>query len=118
MKTMARFTLMLVALIATTGFLLALVFKTPADHNALLVSAVIAGVVQLAGFAIIQVMGQRHLLVAWGMGALLRFGFLVLYGVFLAKMLGLPLTAALVSFAVFLFLSMLLETFVISYAAR
>jgi hypothetical protein len=115
---MARFTLMLVALIAITGFLLALVFKTSADHKALLVSAVIAAVVQLAGFVIIQVMGKERLLVAWGMGAILRFTFLVLSGVFLAQALGLPLTAALVSFAVFLFLSMLLETFVISNASR
>jgi hypothetical protein len=40
----------------------------------------------------------------------------VLYGLLFAKLLGLPLAAALTSFAVFLFASMLLETFLISYA--
>jgi hypothetical protein len=60
--------------------------------------------------------GKRNTLLAWGMGAVLRATFLVLYGVFAAKMLGLPLSAALVSFAVYLFLSMLLETILIPYA--
>jgi hypothetical protein len=40
----------------------------------------------------------------------------VLYALVIAKMLALPLSAALVSFVVFLFVSMLLETTLISYA--
>jgi hypothetical protein len=114
---MARFAVLLVALIALTGWLLSLHFTSGADKHALLVSAVLAGTVQLATFALVQLAGPKNALVGWGMGIVVRATVLVLYGLFLAKMLGLPLTAALVSFAVFLFASMLLETLLISYAA-
>ncbi|MEP6602076.1 MAG: hypothetical protein ABJB49_09750, partial [Nitrospirota bacterium] len=41
----------------------------------------------------------------------------VLYGLLLSKMHGLPLSSALVSFAVFVFVSMLLESYLISNAS-
>lgn len=113
---MARFALMLVALIAVTGWLLSLGFKTDADRHALLVSGCLATAVQLAAFGLVQLTGRRNALAGWGMGAILRGTVLVLYGLFLARILGLPLTAALTSFAVFLFVSMLLESLLISYA--
>jgi hypothetical protein len=50
------------------------------------------------------------------MGIVLRTLALILYGLIFAKLLGLPLTAALVSFAVFMFASLLLESFLIAYA--
>jgi hypothetical protein len=56
------------------------------------------------------------LLAGWGLGIILRAITLALYGLVFAKMLGLPLAAALTSFVVFLFASMLLESFLISYA--
>ena len=112
---MARFTILLIALIAITGLTLSLGFKTAADRHALLISACIATAVQLTTFGLIQLAGKRNALAAWGMGAIFRGTILVLYGLFVAKMLGLPLTAALTSFAVFLFLSMLLESLLISY---
>ena len=113
---MARFGFSLIALILITGLLLSLGFKTPADRQALIFSGVLVVAVQMATFGLLIVAGSRNRMIAWGMGAVLRATFLVLYGVFLAEMLGLPLTAALVSFAVFMFLSMLLETTLISYA--
>jgi hypothetical protein len=117
MKTMARSTLFLVALIAITGWLLSLWFRSPADKHALLVSAALAAIVQIAAFGLVRMAGQRNALVAWGLGTIFRGTVLVLYGFFLAKMLGLPLTAALVSFAVFLFVSMLLESLLMAYDA-
>lgn len=112
---MARFTVLLIALIAITGLTLSLGFKTAAERHALIISACITVVVQLATFGLVQLAGKQHALAAWGMGAIFRGTILVLYGIFVAKMLGLPLTAALTSFAVFLFVSMLLESLLISY---
>ncbi len=108
---------MLVALIGFTGVLLSLWLRSPADRHALVVSGILATVVQLAAFGLVHMAGQRNALAAWGLGTMFRGTALVLYGFFLAKMLGLPLTAALVSFAVFLFVSMLLESLLMAYDA-
>ena len=114
---MARFAALLVGLFAVTGWLLSMGFKTDAERHAILVSACLAAAVQLATFGLIQLLGPRNSLVGWGMGIVIRGTVLVLFGLFLAKMLGLPLAAALVSFAVFLFVSMLLESYLISNAS-
>lgn len=112
---MARFAVLLVALIAITGWLLSFWFASVAEKHALVVSGVLVAAVQMATFGIIQLSG-RNLLAGWGMGIVVRATALVLYGLILAKMLGLPLAAALTSFAVFMFASMLLESLSISHA--
>ena len=117
MKTMARSALSLVALLAITGLLLSLWFKNDADRHALLVSATLAAIVQLSAFGLVHMAGRTNTLAAWGLGTIFRGTVLALYGFFLAKMLHLPLTAALVSFAVFLFVSMLLESSLLAYDA-
>ena len=114
---MARFAVLLVALLAVTGWLLLIWFRTEPERHAILVSACVAGAIQLATYGLVQLVGPRNALVGWGMGIVIRGTMLVLYGLFLAKMLGLPLAAALVSFAVFLFVSMLLESYLISNAS-
>jgi hypothetical protein len=114
---MTRSAIALAALIIVTALILSLWYRTPADRNALLVSGVLAAIVQLAAFGLIRIAGQRNILVAWGMGSVFRGTVLVLYGFFVAKMLGLPLSAALVSFAVFLFVSMLLESLLMAHHA-
>lgn len=117
MKAMARFGILLVALIAITGWILSRGFTTDADRHAIIISAVLAAVVQMMTFGLVQIMGRHNATLAgWGMGAILRGMTLILYGLIFARLLGLPLTAALTSFAVFLFASMLLESFLISYA--
>ena len=114
---MARFGILLVALVAVTGWIISKGFTTDADKHAILVSAVIATIVQLVSFALLQLTGRNNAtLFGWMMGAVIRGLALVLYGLLFAKLLGLPLAAALRSFAVFLFASMLLESFLISYA--
>ena len=112
---LARSALLLVALTAVLGWLLSLVFHTAADRHALLVSACLSVAVQLATFGIVRWAGRQNLLAGWGMGAILRGTVLVLYGLFLARLLGLPMTAALTSFAVFLFASMLLESLLLAH---
>ena len=114
MKSTARSFLLLVALIGITYWVLSFWFRSDADRHALLVSAILAAVVQLAAFSILHMAGRSNALVAWGLGSLFRGTVLALYGFFLAKMVHLPLTAALVSFAVFLFVSMLLESLLIA----
>jgi hypothetical protein len=114
---MARFAIALIALLAVAGWLLSLGYKTAAERHALLVSGILAAAIQMSTFSLATATRQRNqLLMGWGLGIIIRFTFLVVYGLVLVKMLGLPASAALVSFAVFLFASMLLETTLISYA--
>jgi len=117
MKAFTRFALLLVALLAITYLLLSMGFRSSEERRALLVSAWLAGTVQMLGFILILIVGRGKALIGWGMGAVFRGTVLVAYGLFAAKMLGLPLTAALVGFAVFLFVSMLLESFLLAYAS-
>ena len=114
---MARFGLLLVALIAVTGWMLSRAFTSDADRHAILVSGILATAVQMGTFGLVQLTGRRNAVLAgWGMGAILRGLALILYGLIFAKLLGLPPASALTSFAVFLFASMLLESYLISYA--
>lgn len=114
---MARFGAILVALIAVTGWILAQSFKSPGERQAIWISAAVVVLVQLLTFGIVKVMGRRNAMLAgWGIGIVVRATALALYGLLFAKLLGLPLAAALVSFAVFMFASMLLESFMIAYA--
>jgi hypothetical protein len=117
MKSMARSILLLLALIAFTGWLMSLGFRSPAEKHALLVSATLAAIVQLGAFGLVHMAGRTNALAAWGLGTIFRGTVLALYGFFLVKMLHLPHTAALVSFAVFLFVSMLLESLLMAYDA-
>ena len=115
---MARFGILLVALIAVTGWILSKGFTTDAERHAIVVSGIVAGSVQLAAYAFIVLTRKRNAVLAgWGIGIVLRTITLMLYGLVFAKLFGLPLTAALTSFAVFLFASMLLESFLIAYAS-
>ena len=117
MKPIARSALSLVAILAVTGLLLSLFFRSDADRHALLVSGILAAFVQLAAFGLVHIAGRSNALAAWGLGTIFRGTILALYGFFLVKMLDLPPTAALVSFAVFLFVSMLLESMIMAYDA-
>ena len=116
MKAMARFGILLVVLIAVTGWIMSKGFTSPAERNAIVVSGILAAAVQMSTFGLLQLFGRRNATLAgWGIGAILRGTVLVLYGLVFARLFNLPLAAALTSFAVFLFASMLLESFLISY---
>jgi hypothetical protein len=117
-KAMARFGIILVALFAVTGWILTKSYQTAPERRAILVSAILAAVIQIVGYAVLVRSRKRNaMLTGWGIGIGLRTIALVLYGLVFAKMFGLPLSAALMSFVVFLFASMLLESFLISYAS-
>lgn len=109
MKKFAIFAVVSLALIAAAGWALTLAFPTAADRHAMVVSAVVAYVVQLSAFAIARAWARTNVIAGWGLGMLIRFIVLAVYALIGAKVLGLPIAAALVSLAAFYFVSMLLE---------
>jgi hypothetical protein len=113
-KSTARSFFLLVALIGITCWVLSFWFRSDADRHALLVSAVLAAIVQMAAFSLLHMAGRTNALIAWGLGSVFRGTVLALYGFFLVKLLHLPSGPALISFAVFLFVSMLLESLLIA----
>ena len=108
-RAIALFAAASVAIIALAAAILAAFYRSPLERKAILVSAAIAIGVQLLAFTVIRLVGREHVIAAWGVGAILRFAVLVLYALLLAPAFGLPAAAALVSFAVFLFASTVLE---------
>jgi hypothetical protein len=108
-KATAIFALLTVVLIAAVGWILSVFYTSPADHRAILVSAGLAIVVQLVAFTIVRLVPREHVVAGWGVGVLLRFAVLALYGLVIANAMGLPSAAALVSLACFLFVSTTIE---------
>ncbi len=114
MKKSAIFAGGSLALILVLAWLFALVFPTPHDRHAITVSAIVAYVVQLCSFAMTRAYATTNVMAAWGLGMLLRFFVLAAYALVGARLLGLPMTAALVSLAAFFFVSTLLEPVLLS----
>jgi hypothetical protein len=88
---------------------LAFVFSTNADRHAVAVSAVVAWGVQVAAFALLWGLRRRHVLAAWAVGIGLRFLTLAAYALLVVRSPELPPTAAMCSLAVFFFVSLMLE---------
>jgi hypothetical protein len=109
MKRLASFALVSLLAIALFGWTLMYAFPKPADSHAIVVSAVIAYVVQLVSFAIAREWAATNVIAGWGLGMLIRFFVLAIYALIGVKVLGLQLTPALVSLAVFFFVSTLAE---------
>jgi hypothetical protein len=97
--------------IAVTSALLLLVYRGDADRRAVVVSGVVALLVQLAAFAIAFAMARTNVMAGWGLGSIVRLVALAVYALLLVPSFALPLNAALVSLALFLFLSTLIEPF-------
>ena len=106
---MAIFAAISVAIIAVVGGAMSLVYTSPADHRAIVISGVVAFVVQLLAFAIARLVARENVIAGWGVGALMRMLVLGVYGLVLVKALGLPSAPALLSLAAFFFLSTLVE---------
>ena len=108
-KALVSYTAIVIGVVLVLGWLLSRAFHGPGDAAAIRLSAVVVLVVQLATFAGIKMVPQKHLIAGWGAGALLRFLTLVIYAVLVAKVLSVPIAAALISMAVFFFLTTLVE---------
>jgi hypothetical protein len=109
MRKLAIFAALSLVLIAVAGWLLTLAFPTAGDRHAIVVSAIVAYVVQLVSFVIARAWSASNIVAGWGMGMLIRFLVLAIYAFLSARVLGLPVTAALVSLAAFFFVSTLIE---------
>ena len=96
-------------LVLAAGWLLTLGFRGPGDAAAIRLSAIVVLVVQLAGFAAIKLVPQKHVIAGWGAGALVRLLTLVVYALLAAKVLTIPIAAALISMAAFFFLTTVIE---------
>jgi len=109
MKAVLAFAASTVLIILGAGWLLTFAFPTPADRAAIVASGWIALGVQIIAFAVARLTLRQNVIAAWGLGALLRFLVLGVYALLMVQALGLPLVAAVVSLAVFFFLSTLVE---------
>jgi heme/copper-type cytochrome/quinol oxidase subunit 4 len=103
------YTLACVLAIGLAGAVFATVYRTPSERQAVLVSAVIALVVQLIAFTFARLLAERgNAIAGWGVGALVCFVALIVFG-FVSRALGVPQNAALLSLATFFFLTELIE---------
>ncbi|HVE77413.1 MAG TPA: hypothetical protein VNA89_01010 [Gemmatimonadaceae bacterium] len=109
MKGLAAFAGLSLLLTAAAFALLTLGYESDADRRALAVSAGVAYVVQLFTFAVVRLLARTNVIAGWGLGAALRLVTLAVYALVIVQAFALPISAALVSLAVFLFLSTLIE---------
>jgi len=114
MKKTAIFAVVSLGVITALAWILTFAFSTAADRHAIVVSGLIAYVVQLCSFAIARAMAATNVMAGWGLGMLLRFAVLAVYALIFLKVLALPATAALVSLAAFFFVSTLIEPVMLS----
>jgi hypothetical protein len=108
-RAFALFSAALVGIVLVGAWVMSLVWTSPEADRAVTISAGVAVVVQLLGFALLRITERKHRIAAWGIGALIRFLVLGVYALVVVKALGLPMAPALLSLAVFFFLSTLLE---------
>jgi hypothetical protein len=113
-KAAALFAAACAATIVLLGALLGLLYRSPAERRALVASATIAFVVQVATFVAVRAAGARRLITAWGAAGGVRLVTLIVYGLVVVRALGYPPEAALLSLATFLFVTTLVETRLIS----
>lgn len=109
MKSLALYAVIVITIVALIGWLLTLAFPGPRNLTAVGLSGIVVVVVQLASFGMTKLLAPKGLFLGWGAGALLRLATLVIYSLFVVKVLGLPAVAALISMVVFFFLSTLIE---------
>ena len=108
MKVFAWYALtaaLVIAALATA----ALAFAGIMGRRVVLVSAALALAVQLVTFAVARRFGRDRIMLGWGLGSLLRFAALVLYGVVVARLWRAPVAPALLSFVTFLFVTTMVE---------
>ncbi len=123
-RSVGLFAAISAAIILTAWIILRLVFASDEQHQALLLAAGLAFAVQVGAFVLLAGSNRREgltadthtadVLVLWGMGAVIRLVVLVLFAV-LAKVMQLPLDAALVGLATYFFLTMMAEPFLLNH---
>ena len=95
--------------IGLAGGVFTAVYGSAPERSAVWLSALVALVIQVVAFAIARAMVDSGRGIAgWGLGAVLCFVSLVVFG-FASRALGLPSDAALLSLATYFFLTELIE---------
>lgn len=107
-KATLRYGVASALLLAVLGVVLLLAYGADMQR-AIVWSAGVSFVTQLVAFAIVQRMAKQNVIAGWGIGAILRFVVFVIWALVCIKSLALPSAAAMVSMAVFLFASTLVE---------
>ncbi len=108
-RALALYALGCLIAIGLAAAVLAMVYGSAPDRRAVLVSAVVAFVIQVIAFAIARLLAAGgHGVAGWGLGAVICLTALVIYG-FVSRGLGLPSNVALLSLATFFFLTELIE---------
>jgi hypothetical protein len=105
----AGFAVASLVLIGLSAAGLTLLFRAPGDSTAIWTSAALGWLTQLAAFPAVRKLTASNLAVGWGIGTLVRFGTLLVYALVGAFVLKLSMTAALVSLALFYFVTMVIE---------
>lgn len=96
-------------LIAVLAWVLTLVYGGAEARHAIVTSAIVAFVVQCLAFAILHLATGKNVIAGWGIGALLRFLVFGVYVLVIVKSFALAMPVAMISMAVFLFASSLVE---------
>jgi len=110
MKRSLLFTLACAAMIGALWAILVLLFTESDVRRALGITATIAFFVQVVAFEVARAMARRKNVIAgWGIGVELRFVALAVFAFVAVPALSLPVGPALLSLAVFLFLTTLVE---------
>lgn len=109
MKSFGMFAIVGAVIIAVAGAILAMLYDGAGERRAIVISALVAFVVQLIAFGIMRLSAEKNVVAGWGLGAILRFLVFVVYVLVIIKALALPGSAAMISMAVFLFVSTLVE---------
>ena len=104
-----RYAAVSLGLVLVTAGLFLAGFRAPGEPQAIWLSAGVAVGLQAVAVAVRQAAGSLHLTARMAAGMIVRFVGLVGYAVIAVKLLLLPATAALLSFATFLFLMLVLE---------
>ena len=113
MKRVGLYAVIAAGLIALAAGLMTMVFDSPLERRSILISAVLAFVVQLAAFAAVGLASASNVMAGWGIGVLVRLVVMVAYALLVIQAIGLAPAAALLSLAAFFFLCTLVEPLVL-----
>ena len=109
LPALLRYAAVCVPVLLLTAYALSFVYPAPDDRQALLTSLWVAVPLQIVTFAIARLVAREQIIAAWGIGMVLRFATLGAYAFVGIAALKLSATPALLSLALFLFVSTLLE---------
>jgi len=103
------FALVSASLIGVAAVGMSMILRGPGDSQAIWISAAVAFASQVAAFPAVRRLTRSNLVIGWATGSLVRFGTFGVYALLAGLVLHLPMTAALLSLALFYFLSMVIE---------